>query len=394
MQVERATVLRLNSLNGTKSENGEIEFLDRREDDLFAEQSCASLDSCFDCQRTTGCHYCADQACHAFGSIYGCFVGISCAVSDQCLRKEPEFIGYITGPGDGGAWGIIGLVLGILVCCYGCFLCCKCCRAKGYADAACGGDDGRHNLRLNLLNRPPESESNNLNEALLEPEEHSFSGAMDPAPYSSINHEPPSVQESLRESGASYRKTLWQRMRHFSYCEVMCLFLTTVVAVTTCVVAVLFWPHAPDFSVCSRDLDMARTLSLFLTRGEVAMQFKLAIYNPNRADVLVHKAEVSVLFEQSVVGKGSMPYVTFPAGTVSDLMFNLDMSPTVGQARRMLSLARKNELFVDIQVAFTGAPRLYLTLPPVSGVLLSPQVNATEQDVRFCRCRDQLVGST
>lgn len=98
------------------------------------QQACATMTTCSDCYKIMGCHFCEfDQQCHVYGSIFGCVVGSSCP-RKQCIRKEPQYIGYQR-PDSIFVLGVIGLFLLIFallglclnIACFGCRYICACC---------------------------------------------------------------------------------------------------------------------------------------------------------------------------------------------------------------------------------------------------------------------------
>lgn len=56
------------------------------------DHGCYAQTSCSDCVLSSHfCHWCAhDNACHVVGSMYGCVAGVDCYSNDRCKRDAPE----------------------------------------------------------------------------------------------------------------------------------------------------------------------------------------------------------------------------------------------------------------------------------------------------------------
>jgi hypothetical protein len=128
--------------------------------------TCASHTTCSECALSSSyCHWCAhDNMCHAVGSIYGCVTGVDCYSNDLCQRFVPEDIDGVFIEDIGIA--PLAIIFSIGICCCCCATLCFC-GASGFKGAyddivvvAAGGLDqpvyseaSRHTGRI--VARPP-----------------------------------------------------------------------------------------------------------------------------------------------------------------------------------------------------------------------------------------------
>jgi hypothetical protein len=96
--------------------------------------TCASHTHCSDCDLSSSlCHWCAhDNACHAVGSVYGCMSAVNCYSNDRCQRYESEEITgfFIEDVGMLPLFIIFAVSLTICCCASLCF-----CSASGFKGA-------------------------------------------------------------------------------------------------------------------------------------------------------------------------------------------------------------------------------------------------------------------
>lgn len=376
--------------------------------------TCAERKSCFNCSALTGCHWCAsDNKCHAYGSPYGCTVGISCKDAAECLRTEPVHIG-VRRQRAGVMFAVISVGLVLLAICYG---------IVGYCTASI---EARRRHQLHSV------------QVLSGSVMHVNDDATDyrkktplPAAKSQIRDDYVLLRDAAtrdEERNANidrccglYRcaytcqdacTTSAECVKCFCYwgsccncCGTGCgpyktthkggcvLFgvLATVAIVGAMVSLILLVPQAPEYSACTTTVEWTSALTN-LAKGldvKARVEVHLALYNPNRLELHVRRAFAEVYYSGHRVGAGDLRVpVTFPEGSVVDVISVLDFEPGMTRAVQMLVDHESGRLLLDVNLSLEADILAY------NQRLLS--VNTTHEisridvsvpdDRRYCKC--------
>lgn len=265
--------------------------------------SCSNVTDCENCTARSWCHFCAaDKQCHAYGSPYGCSVGISCSDLKTCVRSEPQFKGYGDPPPVPAAIIICVALIFILL------LCCCAWRARRKKTQV------RAVIDDSLASRD-----------FLELDQMDGTGEVTGAP-----------------------KLKPRRKLALG----VCLLVTggAVLIAMTC--ALLFFPRVPAYTLCSRSVDWTGILKGLAAGGvnaDVDMLF--SVHNPNRFQVDVSSASATFYWKGITIGTGALGSTRFPSGSIVDFTLKTRFTPGISTASQMLAAHYVGTLLLDVDLA-------------------------------------------
>ena len=379
---------------------------------LLAEASffdCSSQSTCDSCYGYSYlCHWCAGNAttpgsCHAKLSTQGCQVGTSCSGDDcsdrhtcsscemggckwcgsecvalyswqcalprqcfpnaQCVRKEPEYIGYDSAP-SGVAFTAFAIVL-ILSSVAACNVL-VCWRLKSLVSG---------------LNNPPQRiprERLLVHGTLVEDEDS-------PLGRSSANSTTSTALIPLFDAlfASLFACTAWLWG------------LAVFGAICTAFFATLFYPHPPVVNVCNAQVMWEKLLSMLVRSAvihtSVDLEILVSVYNPNRLSVKVRELSGDVFYRGIIpVASLTLGELNGKGGYVTDSLGTLTFTG-LNQAADMLydfNYLHKLELSAKIATAFDvmWGDRVLMSL---STVLPEIAINANEPPKQgYCHCKE------
>lgn len=366
--------------------------------------TCAEIEDCDTCSKATGCHFCAfDSKCHAIGSVSGCTYGLACSDLRDCVRHSSEFKGYqnpsvlaISLIGAVTAV-ILGALLSIILCT--CWLCER--RAwKKYLlrqRAAAGSLSPESGAEyVELTNTDPSSDLRPLSASDGGEDDSLTIPALpthisDPVVIPSSDGPFPRPSAFVGGPRVVHEPVAHKPSWFMAFCK--CASVSVIAGcILAAVIAALYTPHAPQYSVCTTKVEWTSLLS-GLTSGallSVDVDLHVSIYNPNRFRVEVRNADARVYYRHQLVGSGSISDVTFDAGATSDIVMLANFQPGLANAWNMYRDHQNQALLVDLD--FDLSTDVYAFSSRVFG--FNTTYRASQVDVdgpadrSLCKCND------
>lgn len=383
--------------------------------------SCSLVTDCYNCSTITGCHWCPDQACHAYGSLYGCAIGETCASPLTCIRTEPEFKAYAKPPVKavvGTLFVGVALIVGLTLALLGIFYMWDKRRKSQWQLKQQQQRDrirslnqlstihqtshsleltsthsfsSRHpaaqptTVTISTTSTKPNKTSNELTQNLLEGAETSSNvptttttsqtSLIDASPSRIAVELPSRVTEGQSSSSLSSTASSMPRIvvRSSSAADVdepilpdlpplskkakiargclkwgfPVLLLGLLIAF---IIALLMFPHTPEYSLCNRNIQWSTILSNLATKltlaADVDLQF--SIYNPNRFSIHLSHVGAKVLYQEQVVATSHAYNTTLQAGSIVDVIVTANFAPSTFLAYSMLQDHLQSKLMLDV----------------------------------------------
>lgn len=330
--------------------------------------------NCWNCTSALGCHYCAfDRMCHAFGSLHGCTFGLECSDVYGCVRSAPVYMGPAAPSLTSGlvsvATALLVAVLWTLL-----YVCCThLCRDKETRSARDVADswDSDSMLRAHLplvigkMHSVQQHETGILAQDELMDDDDDF-----------IPHRRRGC------CGCCRSKT----------CCLQSVFLVAamVVTITMAIMVALYFPVQPDYSLCNKKIEWSTVLS-GLAHGHLTadVDLHLSLYNPNRFDVRVDHAVGTLLYRKNAVATFRTDHrLSFPSGSVTDVVLLAHFAPTATQALGMYADHLAETLLLDVGLEMeTGVSVFQREIYGFNTTFVVDDIHANVPDSRaYCKC--------
>lgn len=299
------------------------------------------------------------------GSVHGCATGVNCYGIDRCQRLEPEKIeGYggtfsrASFQGVGPiAWGVIGIVFGLVICCSTlCFG--GVTILKGAVDDLVGGqpemvEDGmvgggdyqlllqeerqreeRDNLEFAMLQNGSHKEANTEQEKL---EENGISNreiVTKPDDQGSVTNlsrlSIPTMYNSPPQNGGNIK-------RMYFACQ-LCYIFTFITTIVLAITALSYAPRHPEYNVCT-DQVAWKSIVEGMTALKMSASFDLliSVYNPNRWEVDLSNGSGQFHHDGEYVGSFTIPGGKISPQAISDIVVKVTLTPDKWSALSLTS---------------------------------------------------------
>lgn len=228
--------------------------------DACSLDDCSERQTCSSCSMG-GCKWCASAQKCVSPYSWTCALPSNCLPNSECQRTEPEFVGYLRAIPD---WAIY-----VFTVVYGCIV-----TASIF---------GLYHLRRTLV---------------------SVAGQYQPL------QEEPDV--------SNIRSRIWL----FRGIATVWILVAALVGVAF-VLAALFWPSAPQLSMCNAQLMWSDTLNMIVnsvTTGKATVESELliTIYNPNRLGLKINSVNGNIYYKGTTVGSLDLASIDAQGGSASD----------------------------------------------------------------------------
>ncbi|OQR84574.1 hypothetical protein ACHHYP_13234 [Achlya hypogyna] len=293
--------------------------------------ACATYATCDECIAASfTCHFCEkDLQCHTIGSPSGCATGMSaCHHIEDCIRKEPQMIGY--GPPPAVVLAVLCLVATIMACCCGCSILttmlCKCCRKRPKKEI-------KKRYKMEVIANDASQQA--LLSQIDEDEEVVFS--------------PPSLEESrtARPSGSS------SSLRSCGYSMIWLALLATLTTLS-----LMYYPRIPEYQICNQQFDWASIFSsLKSIHPKIDYQILTSVSNENRFGFFLKAGDADIHHRGVKVGTWTIRNWTAEAGAVTDMMADVRIEPGYSEAYALWTDFSKGTLVFQINTTISGSIR-------------------------------------
>lgn len=344
-----------------------------------SEVSCQQAGSdCWNCSQILGCHFCAfDKLCHAYGSVWGCTVGIDCQDVYDCIRKYSVYIGA-----GRPEWVAVffGLMMALVTTCVFAFIWYCCCRSSNRGCCA----------KL--------SATEDVDDVLQLQEKSSLWSKDDDALFYQRYEDAPSGRPRGPEL------TRCARLRHRRGCRCLrraarpgCLVMMCVMVVAVATVCILYYPQTPSYSICNKKVVWTSLFQGLAHDGQLTadLDLHLSLYNPSRfsieleqiqGDLLYHDKHVATL--RSKTSSSSNTPMELPAASITDWVLLAHFAPTAQQAVSMYEDHRAGSLLLDARFELRTQVSLFQrNLYALNTSYVVGKIDAEVPDARtFCKC--------
>ncbi|OQS05686.1 hypothetical protein THRCLA_02208 [Thraustotheca clavata] len=293
-----------------------------------ANAACATYTTCDDCIKASmTCHFCEfDLQCHAIGSPSGCVRGMTaCHHIEDCIRKEPQPIGY--GPPPSVVLAVLCLVATLLACCCGVSILvtmmCKCCRRKPKMI--------KKRYAIDLA--ADEASKEALLSQTIEDEEVMFTAT----PIDDLD------ESQSREGRSSLRS-----------CGISMIWLALFATLTT--LSLMYYPRIPDYQICNQQFDWESIfLSLKSIHPKIDYQILTSVSNENRFAFHLKAGDADIHHRGVKVGTWTIRNWTAEAGAVTDMMADVRIEPGYTEAYSLWEDFRQGTLVFQINTTISGS---------------------------------------
>jgi len=198
-----------------------------------------------------------------------------------------------------------------------------------------------------------------------------------PSEINSISDESPSL------SWKGKCRKFWTRKKIFSVGVLFTLIFLIIFFLT--------YPRAPDYSVCTTDVDWSSILGGIINNGtlttDVALQ--MSFMNPNVFGFGISSIVGTFIYKGDNVGHGSVNNVLLAHSAITDFIMNTSWNPTILEAVSMLADYNDNSLRFDVDLEFNSDVNLWGDkIFDVSGDYEATDVDPVLPDPRkYCVCK-------
>jgi len=165
-----------------------------------------------------------------------------------------------------------------------------------------------------------------------------------------------------------------------------------VVTIIITIIATLYTPQLPAYSLCEESVDWYSVLSglvKFSVVGNTAMHFSL--YNPNRYELTINSADAQFFYKNIQIGKGSISNLALESGSITDTIMHSSFHAGVGTATAMLTSHQLGALLVDVKLSLnSGVNVLNHPLAFATNHTVNSLNVAGEKSVEYCLCNSDL----
>ncbi|KDO30879.1 hypothetical protein SPRG_04781 [Saprolegnia parasitica CBS 223.65] len=290
-------------------------------------EPCAAYTTCDECiAASMTCHFCEkDLQCHVIGSPSGCVKGMSaCHHIEDCIRKEPQAIGY--GPPPAVVLAVLCLVATIMACCCGCSILttmlCKCCRKRPKPQT-------KKRYKLEVIAEDASQQS------LL----------------SQIDDDEFQADESLEESRTARPSGSSSSLRSCGYSMI---WLALFAVLTT--FSLMYYPRIPEYQICNQQFDWASIFqSLVSVHPKINYQILTSVSNENRFAFFLKAGDADIHHRGTKVGTWTIRNWTAEAGAVTDMMADVRIDPGYTEAYGLLRDFQAGTLVFQINTTISGS---------------------------------------
>ena len=314
------------------------------------ETKCSSHMTCSECAlSSTLCHWCAhDSACHAIGSYYGCVTGVNCYSNDRCRRKTPDPIDKIVFP----EMGILPILI-ILFLAGICF----CCSTLGYCVA--GGVKGAYDDLAYIAAQPPVVAVTQTHQLAVN-EHHDEEVANQDETDENENQEASPLMNG-DQSNTHYRLMVDENLssgrtraasRHMD-----CLFTACTVCYVISLLAVggfvlgsiRYFPKVPQYNICNDSLAWKSLVdSMTSMKVDADIEILMSIMNPNHFDVALDMSKGTFYHDGAFVGTFEIPPANIKAMSITDMMILAKFTPEKWEALSLTAEYYRGTLALDV----------------------------------------------
>lgn len=295
--------------------------------DACSPDDCSERNTCSSCVMG-GCKYCASVKKCVSPYSWTCALPSNCEPNQECMRSEPEFIGYIRGIPD---W-VIAVLLSVYV-----------------LVVTVSAVTMLHAYRYWIV--------------------------------------PPSSSSTLADTERDQRSS-----RNWIFGLVAASWTLVLVALGVLFFAIaLYWPSPPEVSMCNAQLMWSDTINMIVNtvttgKASVESEILITVYNPNRVTVALHSVSGNISYKGELVGSVDLGPIDARPGSAADGLGVVTFNGFERIAEMYYDFNVKHqlilefELFISFQIASIGSfdvavpkTRLNVNNPP-------PQ--------KYCKCLD------
>ena len=233
--------------------------------DACSPDDCAERPNCSSCQMG-GCKWCASAGKCVSPYSWTCALPSNCVPNSDCIRDEPEFIGYVRGIPDWMIWIFVVLYVGIVV------------------------------LSIASIY-------------------YMYKALVTPATRA-VPVEEQGLVTGAQPSAGPPRRWLF-RLITFTWAM-------AVVAIGILFVMVsMYWPSPPDVSMCNAQVMWSDTINMIINtvtsgKANVESEVLITVYNPNRLGLTLNSVNGNIYYKGTDVGTVELDTIDAQAGSAAD----------------------------------------------------------------------------
>jgi hypothetical protein len=160
------------------------------------------------------------------------------------------------------------------------------------------------------------------------------------------------------------------------------------------VVISLYWPSAPEVSMCNAELMWGDTLNMIInsvTTGKTTVESEvlITVYNPNRIDLTIHSVNGNIYYRGGEVGTVDLSTVQANQGSASDGLGVISFNGFDRITEIFYDFNVKHKLLLEFElfVTFSVGPLRKMSLVTPKFVM---NVNDPPPQ-EHCKCKDKLL---